>query len=51
MKLPIVVSPTEPTTLGRGLMWLDTGDKDNNGTNDNILKIYDGTQWLVVHFQ
>ena len=51
MKLPIVVSPTEPTTLGRGLMWLDTGDKDNNGTNDNILKIYDGSKWLVVHFQ
>lgn len=51
MKLPIVVSATEPTQLGKGLMWLDIGDKDENGTNDNILKIYDGTQWLVVHFQ
>ena len=51
MKLPIIISPTEPTELGKGLMWLDTGDKDGNGDNDNVLKIYDGTKWLVVHFQ
>lgn len=51
MNLPVQIGDTEPSTPTYGLMWLDTGDNDGNGENDNVLRIYDGEKWLTVHFQ
>jgi hypothetical protein len=51
MNLPVKITATEPESPTYGLMWLDIGDKDGNGENDNVLKIFDGDKWLTVHFQ
>lgn len=38
----VIISDTEPETPTASTIWLDT-------TNDeNLLKIYDGEQWIVV---
>lgn len=50
MKLNIAIQNTEPTNKSFGLMWLDTTDVNNDSENDNILKIFNGEEWLVVHF-
>ena len=50
MKLNVAIGDTEPINKSYGLMWLDTNDTNNDGENDNILKIYDGEKWLMVHF-
>ena len=51
MNLPIEISATEPSEPTYGLMWLDISDNDGNNDGDNVLKVYDGNQWLIVHFQ
>ena len=44
MKVKMMISNIEPVKKFWGMMWLDTG-------NNNILKIYNGIEWLVVHFE
>lgn len=44
MFVKVEINDTEPVEKERGMMWLDTSN------NTNILKIWDGTKWLVVHF-
>lgn len=51
MKVNIVISDIEPTRKSYGLFWLDTSDNNNDGENDNILKIHNGIEWLTVHFK
>lgn len=51
MRVKISIGNTEPEEAFEGLIWLDTGDNDGNEDSDNILKVYDGTKWLVVHLQ
>lgn len=44
MYVRVAISDTEPTNKTYGMLWLDISD------NANILKVYNGTEWLVVHF-
>lgn len=44
MYIEVVISNTEPSKKEYGMIWLDI----NNGIN--ILKVYDGVKWTIVHF-